>query len=402
MSHQAASPAGHLYLQTNEIRNAIVHFVLSKDGSLLEAERLETGGNGSGVFKPVSGQESAPNAFEGAGSIILTPDRRFLLATNGGNNSVSSFRLDEDGRLTLMDVQPTGNPVMGKSGTAKSLAFQEGTGTIFVLHSFGPDHIRLMTLGHDGRLTPRPEAYTVNTPEKTDRVASQAVLSPDGRFLLVGILFDERPSVDGDGTVKLVVANETDSDGVAVFPVSAHGGLDAPMLQDGGGAGPFYTAFLHGRPNTFIKGLAVGDGLVIGRIDDIGIVSNDGIVPIDTSAGKPSELCWLAISPDDRWVFATNFGYSNISSYRIDGDKLLIARDPACPPIPGDGTFRAVNGNISSGPSDCWMTPDGRFLYQIYGNASVLMGYAIDADGGLKEIARADIPYNSPQGLAGF
>jgi hypothetical protein len=40
-----------------------------------------TGGTGSGVFKPISGQESAPNAFEGAGSIILSPDRRFLFKT---------------------------------------------------------------------------------------------------------------------------------------------------------------------------------------------------------------------------------------------------------------------------------------------------------------------------------
>lgn len=56
--------------------------------------------------KPISGQESAPNSFEGAASVILTPDRRFLFATNGGANSVSSFAVDEDGRLTLLDVQP--------------------------------------------------------------------------------------------------------------------------------------------------------------------------------------------------------------------------------------------------------------------------------------------------------
>jgi len=54
--------------------------------------------------KPISGQESAPNSFEGAASVILTPDRRFLFATNGGANSVSSFAVDEDGRLTLLDV----------------------------------------------------------------------------------------------------------------------------------------------------------------------------------------------------------------------------------------------------------------------------------------------------------
>jgi hypothetical protein len=136
---------GHLYLQTNETRNCVVHYRRAADGTLTEAERVSTGGAGSGEFKPISGQESAPNAFEGAGSVILSPDRRFLFVTNGGNNSVSSFAVAEDGGLTLLDCEPTGNPVMGKSGTAKSLAFAASKGILYVLHSFGPDHLRLMS-----------------------------------------------------------------------------------------------------------------------------------------------------------------------------------------------------------------------------------------------------------------
>src|SRR6266478_6285858 len=114
---------GHLYMQTNETRNFVVHYLRSANGTISEVERTATGGSGSGTFKPISGQESAPNAFEGASSIILTPDRRFLFTTNGGDNSVSSFSVSEDGRLTLIDVKPTGNAVEGRSGTAKSLAW---------------------------------------------------------------------------------------------------------------------------------------------------------------------------------------------------------------------------------------------------------------------------------------
>jgi hypothetical protein len=57
---------------------------------------------------------------------------------------------------------------------------------------------------------------------------------------------------------------------------------------------------------------------------------------------------------------------------------------------------------VSSGPSDSWMSPEGAYLYQIYGNASKLVGYAIQLDGSLNEITNVTIPYNSPQGLAGF
>src|SRR5215470_2677183 len=122
---------GHLYMQTNEIKNTIIHYHRSGSGTLTEVERVATGGAGSGTFKPISGQESAPNSFEGAGSVVLTPDRRFLFTTNGGDNSVSSFTLAEDGRLKLVDCKPTGNPVEGKSGTAKSLAFAPSKGVLY-------------------------------------------------------------------------------------------------------------------------------------------------------------------------------------------------------------------------------------------------------------------------------
>jgi 6-phosphogluconolactonase (cycloisomerase 2 family) len=392
---------GHLYMQTNETRNAIIHYLWSASGTLTEAERILTNGPGSGGFSPIY-LISRPNDFEGAGSIILTPDRRFLLTTNAGDNSVSSLGVGEDGGLTLLDVKPTGNPAAGRSGTADSLAYASSSRTLFVLHCFGPDHIRLMSVDSEGKLTARPERYSVNTRDKTDRVTTSATLSPDERFLLVGNIMDERPSTNPDGTPKYVIANIQDPDGLVVFPVGGDGTLGAPSFHDGGGAVVFYMAFLNSRPDSFLIGTAIGDGVVMGTIDADGRISIGPLVPLDTSAGKPSELCWLAITPDDRLVFTTNFGYSNISSYRIEGTELTIAKDPACPGVPGDGTFRAFNGTVSSGPSDSWVTPDGAYLYQIYGNAAKLAGYAIQPDGSLNEITSVSIPYNSPQGLAGF
>jgi len=119
---------------------------MCSNGKLTEVDRYSTGGAGSGTFKPISGQESAPNSFEGAASVIITRDHRFLFATNGGDNSVSSFSIGADGHLKLIDVKPTGNAVEGGSGAAKSLAYAPSCGTLFVLHSFGPDHVRLMSV----------------------------------------------------------------------------------------------------------------------------------------------------------------------------------------------------------------------------------------------------------------
>jgi WD40 repeat protein len=411
--HDEMATGGHLYMQTNEVQNCVVHYSRAADGTLTEVGRCLTGGAGSGTFKPISGQESAPNAFEGARSVILTPDRRFLFATNGGDNSVSSFEVSVDGKLTLIDITRTGNIVRGRSGTCKSLAYSPTHEMLFVLHGFGPEHVRLMKVNGEGQLRALPGSHTVNTMDKPNRVATMVTLSPDERFLIVGTTFDEPANANPDGSPILwvrradgsshsIASNAPDPDGLVVFPVDGNGNLGTGSFQDGGGGSPFFPVFLNHRHDQFVIGYAVADGVALATLDDDGTVRTAPVVTIDTSEGKPSELCWASISPDDRWVFATNFGYSYISTFRIEGNVLTVAHDQACPKVRGDGTFRALNGTVSAGPSDQWLSPDGRYLYQIYGNASKLIGYAVQADGSLTEITSCTIPYNSPQGLFGF
>jgi 6-phosphogluconolactonase (cycloisomerase 2 family) len=407
------SAGGHVYMQTNEARNWVIHYLRSPDGTITESERCLTGGTGSGGYNPIVNRESTPNPFEGARSVILSPDNGLLFATNAGDNSVSSFAVGEDGHLTLLDAKRTGKVVTGRSGSAKSLAYETSTSTLYVCHALGPDHIRLVSVDDDGRLTARPESYTVNLEDKPNRVATMVALSPDGKFLLVGTTFDEPAKPNPDGSPILwvshnsdaphsVASNAPDPDGLVVFPVGGDGALGEPLFQDGGGASPWFPLFLNHHPHKFVIGYAVADGLSLATLDSDGKVTTSPVVKVDTSAGLPSELCWLSISPDDRTVFATHFGYSYISTYRLDGNVLSIAKDPACPKVPGNGVFRALNGTVSSGPSDNWLSPDGGYLYQIYGNASKLVGYAVQEDGGLDEVTSADIPYNSCQGLAGF
>src|SRR5580698_7596924 len=142
MPNEAQS--GHLYVQTSATRNAVIHFVRAGDGTLTEEDRVLTGGAGSGSFNY---RVTPPGLIvEGANSVLMTPDKRLLFAINAGDNSVSSFAVAENGKVTLLDVKRTGNPVSGRSGTAKSLEYTPSTRTLYVLHTFGPDHIRLLSV----------------------------------------------------------------------------------------------------------------------------------------------------------------------------------------------------------------------------------------------------------------
>jgi hypothetical protein len=401
---------GHLYIQTNEIQNRVIHYHRAPDGKITEVERCPTGGSGSGGFN----YRSTPPALvvEGVHGVILTPDRSFLFAVNARDNSISSFGVGENGKLTLLDAKRTGNIVTGRGGTARSLAYAPTNRTLYVLHAFGPDHVRLMSVDHEGTLTARQDRYSAVPADKPDRMPTMVLLSPDEQFLLVGSVLDELPAVNPDGSAirwvqrngrpHSIVSNAPDPDGLAVFPVGGDGALDNPLFQDGGGAGPFHPLFLNHRPHQFVLGYAFADGVSLATLGSDGKVATGPVVPADTSRGRPSELCWMTTTPDDGLVFATMTGFGYITSWRLDGNILSIAKDPACPVMPGDGTFRGLSGIVGTGPNDMWLSPDGAYLYQIYGNASKLVGYAIQPDGWLDQITSATIPYNSPQGLAGF
>lgn len=75
--------SGSLYMQTNGINNEMIQYNRMEDGSLIEKQRIATGGAGSGTFKPITGQASAPNAFEGVKSVILSAGHKWLFTTNG-------------------------------------------------------------------------------------------------------------------------------------------------------------------------------------------------------------------------------------------------------------------------------------------------------------------------------
>ena len=400
---------GHVYVETNETQNQVIHYTRAEGGSIAEVGRHPTGGAGSGDFN----FRADPRAIilEGARRLILTPDNRLLFAVNNHDNSVSSFQVGDDGDLTLLDVKNTGNPVGEMTGTAKSLAYSASTRTLYVLHTFGPEHVRLMAVDEDGLLTPRAESYNAVPADKPGRITTMLTLTPDERFLLVGSSIDEPPGTADDGSPAFTVqrngmphsifSNAPDPDGLAVFAVDEGGALGGPTFQDGGGSSPWCPLFLAQEPNRLVIALATANAVTLATLSADGMLAAEPPVQADDSHG-PGFPCWMSMTPDDRLVFATMTGHSHITSWRLENGLLSIARDPASRAVPGDGTFKDLGGTVGSGPTDQWMTPDGSYLYQVYPNASKLIGYAIQDDGGLVDVTEAQIPYNTAHSVVGF
>ena len=184
-----------------------------------------------------------------------------------------------------------------------------------MLHSFGPDHLRLMSVDAEGKLKTRPGAiHGEHVQQAEPRVHHGRALARTRSFVFVGTTFDEPIALTGlypdgspilwvqraGGALHSIASNAPDPDGLAVFALREDGSLGSARFYDAKGGSPFYIAFLHQRPNTFVIGYAVGDGCSIGTIEKTATIEIGPLVKIDTSAGLPSELCWLAVSPDDR------------------------------------------------------------------------------------------------------
>jgi 6-phosphogluconolactonase len=93
--HLTFHPDGkHVYV-INEIGNTVTLFdYLPESGMLVEQQSIST----------------VPKDFDGTShtaDVKITPNGRFLYGTNRGHDSIAAYRLAADGRLTLIEIEPS-------------------------------------------------------------------------------------------------------------------------------------------------------------------------------------------------------------------------------------------------------------------------------------------------------
>ena len=93
--HLTFHPNGqHIYV-INELTNSVSVFENDGDsGMLIERQTVST----------------LPDDFDGesyCADVKITPDGRFLYGTNRGHDSLAAYRIDKDGQLTLLGIEPS-------------------------------------------------------------------------------------------------------------------------------------------------------------------------------------------------------------------------------------------------------------------------------------------------------
>jgi 6-phosphogluconolactonase len=320
-----------VFVMTNDAdSNEILAYERLPNGTLLRARRYETGGRGSGgTVDPLGSQ----------GSLTLSEDGSYLFAANAGSGTVSAFRIF-GGRLFLIDQEASG-------GSEPNSIAQNGK-LLYVLNTAGSSSVVGFRI-HDGRLTRIPDSRRFLSANFVN--SGSVAFSKDGRYLAV---------------------TEKATNKIDIFGVQPDGRLAPINVNPAVGTGTFAAIF---APNGALlvseTGTSAPDS---STISSYSITNGGKLSPI--SAEVPTlgaANCWNVVTPDGRFVYASNAGTSSISGFAIGHQGNLS-------PIPG--TVVGVNPANSTN-LDIAVSSDGAYLYSLNAGSGAIGIFKIEHDGHL-------------------
>jgi 6-phosphogluconolactonase (cycloisomerase 2 family) len=327
-----------VFVMTNDAeRNEVVAYERLPNGVLRDAHKYSTGGRGSGgTVDPLGSQ----------GSLTLSDDGAYLFATNAGSGTVSVFRVFGD-RLLLTDQVASG-------GSEPNAISQHGR-LVYVLNTAGSSSVVGFQL-REGKLTRIRDSLRYLSGNFVN--SASVDFSDDGRYLVV---------------------TERTTNNIDIFRVQADGRLSVITVNPAVGSGTFAAVF---APNGALLVSETGTSEPnSSTISSYAVRSDGALTPISSTIPTLGAAnCWNVVTPDGRFVYASNAGTSSISGFRI-------ARNGALTPLPG-----TVVGLNAAGATnlDIAISADGRYLYSLNGADGSIGIFKIEHDGQLTSYGALD------------
>jgi len=337
------SPA--VYVQTNDATaNEVIAFSRAGDGALAPLGPYSAGGRGTG----------SPH-LASAGSVVLSDDGRWLLVVNAGSDELSLFA-----------VQPDGLRLAGRAGSGGSKPTSVAvSGTLVYVLNNGTPSISGFRLA-DGKLTAIPDST---------RKLSSADADPAQVSFTTG------------GTVLIVTERGTDT--ISSYLIDERGYAQGPATIKSSGQTPY--GFGLTADGSLIVSEAFGGATGAAAASSYAVSGAGELTMVSGSVGDTrSEVCWVALSKDDRFAYVTNFGDGTVSCYEITADGSLTLHDPVA----------GSTGQGRKGLRDEAISGDGRYLYAIDADAQNLVGWAVGQGGRLTPAGESGAVPDTVAGLA--
>ncbi len=192
-----------------------------------------------------------------------------------------------------------------------------------------------------------------------------------------------------DGSVLVVTEKATNN--VVTYDVGSDGSSSGPNVHASAGPTPF--GFAITESNYVFVSEAFGGAVDASAVSSYQLVGGN-LNTVDPSVPThQTAACWIAVTPDEDFVYAANAGSGSITGFRVleNGELELLNQDGRTG-VTGDG----------SGPVDIMISRDGRFLYSLLNGSHEIAVFEIGSDGSLNPLPfESGIPMGV-NGLAGF
>ena len=319
----------YVYIESNEAaKNTILVFKQQNDGRLHLEYQVASGGKGLGA------------GLASQGALALDKRNDYLFAVNAGSNSVSSFRVKNNGGLELLCTVPTGGQ--------KPVSVTVHDNYVYVLNN-GSSDIMGFKLTGNGILNPINGSHQGLSSSTAD--AAQISFSPSGDALLI---------------------SEKATNKITAFKVSGNGVAHNKVVNNSVGNTPFGFDFARGQymivSNADGGTPATSSCTSYKNLDYLHINAVNGKVNNGQTA-----VCWVATTSFGRYAFVTNTGSNTISAYYIDQSGRLYL-------VPW------VNEQAGEKPADIIVSSDNEYVYNINGGNNTLGEYKRKSSSKLENI----------------
>ena len=342
---KVANSPGSVYTLSNEAAgNRVLMFSRSSNGMLASQEAFETGGAGTGA------------GLGSQGAVALSDSKQWLVAVNAGSNSITSFSVSPSGLSWVSTVGSGGN--MPVSVTVHN-------DLVYVLNAGAGNNISGFRISADGELWPLEGS--IKSLSAMNAGGAQVSFANDGDVLVIT-----------EKNTNMIISYKIDSDGL---PGMMHALASA-------NATPF--GFAVGKHGIIYVSEAGGGAPGASTVSSYQVNDDGTIQLIDgPNAAGQTAACWVVDVNNGKYVYATNTGSGNISSFRADNSGGLEVQEAAA----------GVTG-IGSAPIDAALSNNSKYLYALLSGTATIAAFQVTSDGSLEWIQNTGGLPDGTTGLA--
>src|SRR5437667_6241187 len=340
----ARDDAGAVFTMDNATTaNHVLAYNRSADGALTPAGVFDTGGRGTGAGL---GNQSA---------LVLSRDGQWLFACNAGSDEISVLGVRPNGLLLAQKISSEGK---------RPISLALNGNLLYVLNAGGQaadkDHVTGFMF-FNGQLFHLPGSTRPLSADNTG--PAQVSFSSDGRVLVV---------------------TEKNTRVIDTFTVDTRGLIDQHQQFQSIGTTPF--GFAGHADNLFVSEASLATVSSYDLHDDGNLEVVSPSVPTTQAA-----TCWVVVTRDGRFAYASNTGTGVISGYSVAPDASITLLNPT-----------GVSGNIGTGskPIDMALTANSRFLYVLNSGNNTLSVFRVNQDGSLDSLTGVSGIPSGANGLA--